>query len=126
MVPLVAFLGGMVVEGRVNARASLMASGKPGGRSSGRPESTSAGRVENLGAADNFWPAMAATVLVEEAREEAAVQAGVGRHVLPVFCRVLSVEVPSKSYWDRREGANRRHRCPRWMSLDFALEIAGG
>ena len=54
MVPLVAFLGGMVVEGRVNARASLMASGKPGGWSSGQPESTSAGRVENLGAADKF------------------------------------------------------------------------
>ena len=53
MVPLVAIVEDMVVEGGMTKRASLMASKKPDGfESSGRPESTLAGRVDNLGAAD--------------------------------------------------------------------------
>ena len=53
MVPLVAIVGDMVVEGGMTERSSLMASKKSNGfESSGQPESTSAGRVDNLGAVD--------------------------------------------------------------------------
>ena len=98
---MVAFLGGMVVEGRVNARASLMASENLGIGAVDDRSQLWLGGLRILGPSINLWPAMAATVLVEEAREEAAVQAEVGRRVLPVFCQVVSGVVPLKSYWGR-------------------------
>ena len=53
MVPFVAIVGDMVVEGGMTKRESLMAFKRPNGfESSGRPESTLAGRVEYLGAVD--------------------------------------------------------------------------
>ena len=52
---MVAIVGGTVVLGGMNERASLMASEKrDGDESSGQPESTSDGRVENLGAVNGF------------------------------------------------------------------------
>ena len=83
------------------------------------------GGVRISGPLINVKPAMAATVLVEEAREEAAPQAKFGRRVLLVsFCQVPSGVVTSKGYPGRRVGAKRHYCCPRLMSEVFALEIA--
>ena len=100
MVPLVDIDGAMVVVGGMTERASLMASERPDGdRSSGRPESTLPERVENLGPPIDLNPTMAATVLVEEAREEAGAHEEVVRRVLQFsLCQTSSKVMPSKCY----------------------------
>ena len=84
------------------------------------------GGLRISGPSINLKPAMAATVLVEEAREEAEAEEEVGQRVLPVFfCRMLSGVVPSKSYQGRQMGTKRHNLCPMWMSVVFVLEMAG-
>ena len=126
MVPLVAIVGGMVVVGGAK-RASLMALERPDGdRSSGQPESTLAGKVENLGDVDKFKAGHGGHGLGGGGQGEAAVQAEFGRCVLPVSsCQVSFGVVPSKSYLGHQVGVKWHHRCPRWVSVVLALEIAG-